>query len=264
MPSISAKGTTFNYRFDGPAAGPVVMLSNSLASTLAMWDEQVPSLVSAGFRVLRYDSRGHGRSAVPAGPYTMDLLTTDAVALLDILGLKRVHFCGLSLGGMVGQTLGAKYGSRLISLVLSSTSPFMSQKESWNERIALVRERGMGAVVDATIDRWYTKAGQARLPEEVAKTRQMILSTPVEGFCGSGAAIRDMDLRKFHRAIKTPTLVLVGEQDPGTPVSAAEEIQGGIAGSELQIFADAAHFCNVEQADRFNGALLDFLKKHAG
>jgi 3-oxoadipate enol-lactonase len=264
MPSISANGTTFNYRFDGPEKGRVVMLSNSLASSLAMWDLQVPALISAGFRVLCYDSRGHGLSAVPAGPYTMDQLTADAVGLLDALGLERIHFCGLSMGGMVGQTLGAQYGGRLISLILSSTSPFMAQKEVWNERIALVRKDGMKAVVDATLDRWYTKAGQARLPEEVAKTRQMILATPVEGFCASSTAIRDMDLRGLHRAIKAPTLILVGEHDPGTPVSAAEEIHAGIAGSRLRIFPAVAHFCNVERADLFNGALLDFLSRHNG
>ena len=264
MPTISANNTTLHYRYDGPEKGRVVMLSNSLASDLAMWDLQVPALVSAGFRVLRYDSRGHGLSAAPVGPYTMDQLTADAVGLLDALGLEQIHFCGLSMGGMVGQTLGAKYGGRLISLILSSTSPFMAQKEVWNERIALVREHGMKAVVDATIDRWYTKAGQARLPEEVAKTRQMILATPVEGFCSSSAAIRDMDLRGLHQAIKAPTLVMVGEYDPGTPVSAAEEIHAGIAGSQLRIFAAAAHFCNVEQADLFNETLLDFLRTHNG
>ena len=264
MPFISANGTTFHYRFDGPEKGRVVMLSNSLASSLAMWDLQVPALTSAGFRVLRYDSRGHGLSAVPAGPYTMDLLTADAVGLLDALGLEQVHFCGLSMGGMFGQTLGAKYGGRLFSLILSSTSPFMAPKEVWNERIALVRERGMEAFVDATIDRWYTKAGQARLSEEVAKTRQMILATPAEGFCASSAAIRDMDLRGLHQSIKAPTLILVGELDPGTPVSAAEQIHAGIAGSQLRIFSAVAHFCNVEQSDLFNEALLDFLKKHSG
>jgi 3-oxoadipate enol-lactonase len=260
MPLAHVNGTTLNYRFDGPREGEVVMLSNSLASDLSMWDLQIPALVDAGYRTLRYDTRGHGGSAIPAGPYSIAQLAADAVGLLDVLGLEKVRFCGLSMGGMVGQALAAGHGERLIALVLSSTSAFFPLKEVWNERLALVRQSGMASVVDATIDRWFIKASQARLPGEVAKTREMIQRTPVEGFCGCGVAIREMDLRESLKAITVPTLVIVGEHDPGTPVSGAELIHAGIALSRLEVLADAAHFCNVEQKDRFNGLLLGFLR----
>ena len=177
MPLAEVNETTINYRFEGPVGGPVVMLSNSLASDLTMWNKQIPPLVEAGYRVLRYDSRGHGQSAAPEGTYSIGLLTRDAVALMDALGLEKVQFCGLSQGGMVGQMLGTHHNDRLISLVLSSTSAYMPPPEIWNERIEAVQRGGMKAVVDATIDRWFTKAGQSRLPEDVEKVRRMILNT---------------------------------------------------------------------------------------
>lgn len=259
MPQATVNGTMLNYRFDGPAGGDVIMFSNSLASDLAMWDPQVPPLSEAGYRVLRYDGRGHGRSAVPPGPYSIEMLASDAIGLADFLGLKKFHFCGLSLGGMVGQMLGALHGGRLISLTLCDTSSFMANREVWEERFKLVRTAGMAGVVAATIDRWFTKAGQARIPDEVEKVRQMILGTPVEGYCGCGAAICELDLRETIRGISTRTLVMVGEQDPGTPVSAAEFIHSRIRSSILRIVPDAAHFVNVEQTGRFNKTLLKFL-----
>ncbi|MBA4422668.1 MAG: 3-oxoadipate enol-lactonase [Syntrophus sp. (in: bacteria)] len=259
MPQARVNGTTLNYQFDGPEGGDVVMFSNSLASDLAMWDLQVPPLSEAGYRVLRYDGRGHGRSAVPSGPYAIEMLASDAIGLADFLGLGKFHFCGLSLGGMVGQMMGALHGGRLISLTLCDTSSFMSQREVWDERFRLARTTGMGGLVDATIDRWFTKAGQERIPNEVEKIRRMILGTPVEGYCGCGAAIREMDMRETIRGISTRTLVMVGEQDQGTPISAAEFIHNRIRSSILKIIPDAAHFVNVEQAVLFNEALLGFL-----
>lgn len=264
MPLMEVNGTTLHYRFDGPEHGPIVMLSNSLASDLTMWDLQVPRLVRAGYRVLRYDSRGHGQSAVPEGPYSIEMLTDDAVGLMDALGLGKVHFCGLSKGGMVGQILGTRHSDRLISLTLCDTAAHMPPPEIWDERIRSVPKSGMAGVVDATIDRWFTKAGQERLPAEVEKVRQVILTTPVEGYCACCAAIRDMDQRESIRAITTPTLVIVGEQDPATPVQAARLIHERIAGSELVILPEAAHFVNVEQVEAFNDALLGFLRSCAG
>lgn len=262
MPLIEVNGTTINYRFDGPDKRPVVMLSNSLSSNLTMWDAQIPALVAAGYRVLRYDSRGHGQSAVPRGPYTIEMLTGDAVGLMDALDLARVCFCGLSMGGMVGQMLATQYADRLHALVLSSTSAHMPPHDLWNERIQTVQKNGMKAVTDPTIDRWFTKAGQDRLPQDVEKVRQMVHHTPADGFCACCAAIRDMDQRDAIGAISTPTLVIVGEHDPGTPVSAATLIHEQIKGSVLRVIADAAHFVNVEQAAIFNDALLDFLKQN--
>jgi len=262
MPQIETNGTTLHYRFDGPEQGPLVMLSNSLASNLSMWDLQIPALLDEGFRILRYDSRGHGQSAAPEGPYTIELLTGDAVALMDTLGIGKVHFCGLSKGGMVGQMLGAKHGDRLISLTLCDTASFAGGPEVWSERIQAVRAGGMASVVDATIDRWFTKPGQDRLPTEVGKVRDMILTTPVDGFCACGEAIRDMDQRESIRAITTPTLVIVGEDDPGTTVEVARGIHESIAGSKLEIIPESAHLCNIEQAEAFNSPLLQFLKSH--
>jgi len=260
MPLAYINTTNLNYQFDGPDQGSVVMLSNSLASDLTMWDTQVPALVEAGYRVLRYDSRGHGQSAVPKGPYSIELLTSDAVGLMDAFGLEKVHFCGLSKGGMVGQLLGAKYGDRLISLTLCDTSAYMAPREIWDERIEAVRKNGMDAVADATIDRWFTKAGQERLHAEVEKIRQVILNTPVDGYCACCAAIRDMDQRESLRTISIPVLVMVGEHDPSTPVSASELIHERIASSELRIISNAAHFVNVEQVSVFNNALLEFIE----
>jgi len=262
MPLITVNGTQINYRFDGPAEGPVVVFSNSLATNLTMWDRQIPALTAAGYRVLRYDTRGHGQSAVAEGPYSMEMLGADVVGLMDAFDLSQVHFCGLSLGGMVGQMMGASHGDRLHSLTLCSTTSFVALKESWDERIASVRKDGMEGAVDATVDRWLTKTGQEHLPGEVEKIRRMILATSVDGYCACGVAIQQMDLRETIREIITPTLVLVGEHDPGTPVAASEFIHGRIASSEMRIIADAVHLINVEHSDVFNETLLAFLRKN--
>ncbi|MEJ2658833.1 MAG: 3-oxoadipate enol-lactonase [Desulfobacterales bacterium] len=260
MPFADVNKTTLHYRLDGPEQGPVVMLSNALAADLAMWEFQVPALVQAGYRVLRYDSRGHGYSAVIEGPYSIEMLAADAVGLMDALDLEKVHFCGLSKGGMVGQMLGTNYGDRLMSLTLSSTAAYMAPKQIWDERIETVRKHGMAIVADATIDRWFTKAGQNRLASAVERIRRTILNTPVEGFCACCAAIRDMDQRETIRSVSTRTLVMVGEHDSGTPVEAAEFIHQGITSSELKVISDAAHFAQMEQSKIFNAALLKFIK----
>ncbi|MGA9178834.1 MAG: 3-oxoadipate enol-lactonase [Desulfobacterales bacterium] len=262
MPFAEVNGTTLQFRFDGPEQGPVAMLSNALASDLTMWEFQVPALAEAGYRVLRYDSRGLGQSKVPEGPYSIEMLAVDAVGLMDALGLEKVHFCGLSMGGMIGQMLGAQHGDRLISLTLSSTAAHIAPKEIWDERIETVRKGGMAVVVDATIDRWFTLSGQSRLASSVEKVRRVILNTPVKGFCACCAAIRDMDQRETIRTVSTPTLVMVGENDSGTPVSAAKQIHQGITASVLTIIPDAAHFVQMEQSNIFNQALLNFLKKN--
>jgi 3-oxoadipate enol-lactonase len=261
MPQVDVNTTRLNYRFDGPEQGDVIMFSNSLAADITMWDNQVPALIEAGYRVLRYDSRGHGQSAVPKGPYSIELLSSDAVRLMDVLGLEKVHFCGLSMGGMVGQMLGARHPEKLISLTLSSTAAILSPREIWNERIELVRGSGMKSIVDTTINRWFTKSGQDRAPHEIKKVRRVIMNTSVDGYCACCAAIRDMDLRDTLNAISSQVLVLVGEQDQGTPVSVAEYIHSRIPSSELKIIPDAAHFVNVEQTNAFNDALIEFITR---
>ncbi len=262
MPLATIHGTQINYRFDGPGDGPVVLFSNSLASNLTMWDLQIAALTERGYRVLRYDSRGHGQSAVAEGPYSIAMLTSDVVRLMDAFGLHKVHFCGLSLGGMVGQMLGAMHGDRLISLTLCSTTAYMALKESWDERIESAQKNGMRAAVEATVDRWLTKASQERLPDEVEKIGHMIINTAVDGYCASGIATQTMDLRETIRTISVPTLVLVGEHDPSTPVAAAEFIHEGITSSELHIIPDAAHVLDIEQDRKFNEVFLEFLNRN--
>jgi 3-oxoadipate enol-lactonase len=261
MPLAHVNSTAIYYRLDGTEKGKVVMLSHSLAADITMWESQIPALVEAGYRVLRYDSRGQGISAVPPGPYSMEVLAEDAVGLMDVLDLETVHFCGLSMGGMVGQMLGARHPERLTSLTLSSTAAILSPREIWDERIEIVRGSGMKSVVDATINRWFTKSGLDRLPAEIEKVRRVIMNTSVDGYCACCAAIRDMDLRDTLKTISTQVLVLVGEQDPGTPVSTAEYIHERITSSELKIIPDAAHFVNVEQASAFNDALVEFINR---
>lgn len=263
MPELKTAATKIHYQLEGPLDGPVVMLAHSLGVDLSMWDPQVPALTAAGYRVLRYDHRGHGRSDVPAGPYTIAQMARDVIDLLDSLALEKVHFCGLSLGGMVGQELGARHGRRLHTLILCSTSAYMPQREIWEERILSVAENGMGVVIDGTIDRWFTRADQERLPSEVQKIREVLSRMSVEGFCACCAAIRDMDLREAIRAIDRPTLIMVGDQDQGTPVSAARFIHERIAASRLVVIADAAHLQNVAQADVFTQTLLEFLEENA-
>ena len=259
MPLANVNDTTLHYRFDGPDDGPVILVSNSLASNLGMWDRQLDTLLRLGFRVLRYDSRGHGRSGVPPGPYSIEMLARDAVGLLDALGIGRASFMGCSKGGMVGQMVGTRYGERLDRLVLCSTSAYLGGPDMWAARIEAVAGGGMAAVADATIDRWFTGPGQERLPADVARVREMILATPPEGFIACAHAIAGMDQRESIRAIDRPTLVIVGEHDPGTPPSAAELIHDRIAGSKLVVLEGCAHFCNVEQAGPFNAALEAFL-----
>ncbi len=259
MPRAQINGTMLNYRLDGPEGGETVMFSNSLAADLDMWKFQVPPLTDAGYRVLRYDGRGHGQSASSPGPYSMEMLAADAVGLIDFLGLDKVHFCGISLGGMVGQRLGAYHGDRLSSLILCATASCIPFPEIWDERIEAARRGGMAALVDATLDRWFTPDGRRRLQREIGEIRTAILNTSVEGYCGCCRAIRGMDLREAIRNISVRTLIVVGEQDQGTPVSEAEFIGGRIASSVLTVIPGTAHLVNVEQADRFNAAVLEFL-----
>ena len=259
MPTANVNDTTLHYHIDGPDHAPVMLVSNSLASNLAMWDHQIDTLLRLGFRVLRYDSRGHGQSNVSPGPYSIDLLADDAVGLLDALGIQRASFMGCSKGGMVGQMVGTKHGDRIDRLVLCSTSAYMGGADVWAARIEAVADGGMAAVVDGTIDRWFTKPGQAQIPAEVARIREMVLATPPEGFVACAHAIAAMDQRETIRSISVPTLVVVGEHDPGTPPSAARLIHERIPGSRLVVLEDSAHFCNIEQDGAFNAALEEFL-----
>lgn len=260
MPEIDINGTRPHFRFDGPENGPVVMLSNAIHADLTMWDLQIKPLVDAGFRVLRYDNRGQGKSAATLGPYSIELLVNDVVALMDKFALQSVHFCGLSLGGMIGQMLAARCGNRLRSLILCATAAHMPLTDLWDQRIATARKDGMAALADAAIDRWFTKAGQERLQDEVRSVRNAILTTSVEGYCACCLAIRDMDQRGSIRTVTTPTLIIVGELDMSTPVEASEFLHKRIAHSNLIVIPEARHLVNIERAKEFNDAILGFLR----
>jgi 3-oxoadipate enol-lactonase len=261
MPKVQANGVQLYYELAGPADAPVVMLSNSLGTRLEMWDRQMSTLAER-YRLLRYDSRGHGRSDAPGGPYTIDLLADDALGLLDALGIERAHFCGLSMGGMVGQVLGARHGDRLISLALCSTACHMPPPELWDERIRLAMEEGMMALVDAVVERWFTEPFRREPCITVDRVRRMIIDTPAHGYAACCAAIRDMDLRELITAIRLPTLVIVGDKDPATPPDKAAEIQSRIPGAKLEVVPDAAHLLNIEQDVAFDAALMSLLDRH--
>jgi len=259
MPHIDANGIRLHYRIDGPEDGRPLLLSNSLASTLFMWDPQIDALTAAGFRVIRYDSRGHGQSDAPEGPYSIEMLAEDAVALLDGLGFGKVDFCGLSKGGMVGQMLGVRHPDRVSKLILADTCAHMPPKDMWDGRIRTVEKGGMEAVVDATIERWFTPESRQNRTADIEKVRAMILGTPPAGFIGCCRAIQAMDQRGTIGAITNPTLVLVGAEDPATSPAHAREIHGLIKGSAYIEIPDAAHFANFEQPELFTKAMLDFL-----
>ena len=261
MAQANVNHTTVEYRLDGPDGAPVIALSNSLASNLTMWNPQLPALLQAGFQVLRYDSRGHGGSSVHHGPYTMEMLGADLLALLDHLAFEQVCVMGCSMGGMVAQMLATTNPQRVRALLLTATACHMPTPQMWDARIEAVRAGGMAAVADATIERWFTAPGRARMPAEVAKVRAMVAATPAEGFCSCCEAIRDMDQRESIKSITVPTLVIVGEQDPGTPVSAAQAIHERIAGSRLLVIPEAAHFVHMEQEAAFNAAMTGFLNR---
>jgi 3-oxoadipate enol-lactonase len=250
-------GRRIAIRIDGPADRPPLLLSNSLGTTFRMWDAQTPAL-SEAFRVIRYDSRGHGQSDAPAGDYTIARLAADALAVLDNLHIEMAAFVGLSKGGMVGQWLGAHAPERLNRLVLANTAAWMGPAQAWQSRIDTVMQDGMGAVTEAVLERWFTPRFRDAAPEAVAPVRDMLLATAPQGYAGCCAAIRDMDQRGSLSAIRVPTLVIGGLQDPATPPAKAEEIAAGVADSRL-VMLDAAHLSNIEQPQAFTAAVLEFL-----
>ncbi|MEM7022944.1 MAG: 3-oxoadipate enol-lactonase [Pseudomonadota bacterium] len=263
MPHVQANGIRIHHELSGPPDAPVVMLSNSLGTRLDMWAPQMVAL-SDRYRVLRYDSRGHGRTDVPPGPYSIELLAEDAVALLDALGIDRVHFCGLSKGGMVGQRLAVRHGDRLRSLILCATAAHLPPPELWNQRIEQTARAGMASVVDGVTERWFTQAFLSTPRPEVERVRTMIVQTPAAGYGASCAAVRDMDQRDAVRAVDVPTLLIAGADDPATTVEVMRDLQARIPGSRLVEIPQAAHLVNIEQADRFNEALLGFLDAQPG
>jgi 3-oxoadipate enol-lactonase len=254
---VDAGGLTLAYDVSGRADAPAVLLSHALGTTADLWSPQMAALTKA-FRVVRYDARGHGRSGVPAGSYTIDQLGTDALAVLDAAGIDRAHICGLSLGGLTAMWLGVHAPRRIVSLILSSTAPRIGTPEGWNERIQQVRTIGMGAIADATMQRWFTEAFRRRYPDIVARHRAIVASCPPDGYAGCCAAVRDADLREAIRGIDAPALIVAGAADPVTTPDHGREMRARIARSRMVTLA-AAHLSNVECADAFNATVLEFL-----
>jgi 3-oxoadipate enol-lactonase len=254
---VTVDGARLRCRFEGTASSPVVMLSNSLGADLTMWDDQLPTLLRQ-FRVLRYDTRGHGGSTVAPGPCSIERLGRDVVGVLDGLGIDRVHFCGLSLGGMTGMWLGLNAPNRLRRLVLANTAARIVPPENWNARIERVRTGGMRAIAPAVLERWFTPAFHAQHPERIAAMQRMLEGTPADGYVAACSAVRDMDQREAIAGIRVPTLVIAGASDQATPPADGRHLARRIAGARYVELA-TAHISNIEAAAEFNAAVVAFL-----
>ncbi len=257
MPYAEMQGCRLYYEFRAVPGKPVLMLSNSLGTNLSMWEPQLEQF-GRHFSLLRYDARGHGRSSVPVGPYSIAQMGSDAIGLLDALSLERVHFCGLSMGGMVGLWLGTHATARVDRLVLANTAAKIGTAEGWNERIATVQKGGMGAIVPAVLERWFTADFRAREANAVAATSAMLMATSADGYVASCAAIRDMDQRADLGEIVAPTLVLFGIQDHVTTPQDSDLLVKAIA-SVRRLPLHAAHLSNVEAAAAFTQGVVEFL-----
>jgi 3-oxoadipate enol-lactonase len=246
------------YRIDGADDAPPLLLSNSLGSTAEMWDPQIPALAER-FRVIRYEIRGHDGAPVPDGPYTLDDLGRDAVALLGRLGVERAHFAGLSLGGMIGMWLAINAPERIDRLVLLCTSALLSRDHDWPLRARTVREQGTGAVAQAVVERWFTPAFAQANPDLAARMRAMVADTPPEGYAGCCDAIHAMDLLDEVERVRAPTLVIAGREDPATPPRHAERIAARIRHARLEL-VDAAHLASYERPGEVTGLMLSHLE----
>jgi 3-oxoadipate enol-lactonase len=249
-------GVNLAYRLDGPDDAPGIVLSHALGADHHMWDALTAALAGE-YRVIRYDARGHGASDAPDEDYSIERLGMDVVGLLDAVGQTRAAYCGLSLGGMVGQWLGARAGGRLTRLVLANTSAYAGP-DIWAPRVELARAKGMAPLVEGTLERWFTPSFHARSPEAVDTVRSVLRATSNVGYAGSAAAIRDMDLRPLGPLISVSTLVICGAHDLATPPERARLLADSIPDARL-VELDAAHLSNVEQPDAFEAALRHFL-----
>lgn len=255
---IRSNGIDIHCEISG--SGPWITLSHSLCCNGSMWQPQMAALETR-FTVLRFDTRGHGGSDAPAGAYSFEQLTEDVLGLLDALQIERTHFCGLSMGGMIGQHLALKVPQRIGRLVLADTTSRMPAEAPplWAERIRIAQEQGMAVHVQPTLERWFTAPWRAAHPEMMAGIGNLIRNTPVAGYVGCAQAIAGIDVTDRLHEIKAPTLVIVGDQDVGTPPAMSQAIAAAIPGARLEVIADASHLSNIEQAQAFNTLLLDFL-----
>lgn len=257
MPFATRAHVDLYYRVDGDPGAATLLLSNSLGATLEMWEPQMPALAQR-FRVVRYDSRGHGQSDVPRGPYTIDELARDALGLLDTLGIDRAHFCGLSMGGTVGLWLGVNAPERIDRLVLANTGARIGTAESWNSRIHAVRTGGTASIASAVLSRWFPRALMEQPTPIVAKMRATFDRLSSEGYAASCAAVRDFDIRRSVHRIRAPTLVITGSEDLATPPADGRFIADEIRGAEY-VELPATHLSNIHAAPAFTQTLVQFL-----
>jgi 3-oxoadipate enol-lactonase len=257
---IKANGININYQIDGPEGAPWIVLSNSLATTLAMWDQQAADL-KAQYRVLRYDQRGHGETDAPAGRYTFEQLIADALGLMDALAIKKAHFGGLSMGGATALGFAQKHPDRLDKVIVCDTpcqsTPTSTQQ--WEERIVVAQEKGMEALVEPTVGRWFPPAVLEAKPPHVDKVRAMIRTTPVNGFIGCAAALANHDYASAVATVTRPVLFMAGEKDGVTP-TAMRKLSAALPGSRYVELPGAGHISNMDQPEGFTWAIADFLK----
>lgn len=260
---IKANGIQVNYEIEGE--GAVVTFSHSLGCNLSMWDEQVQAL-KGRYRVLRFDTRGHGQTDAPAGAYSLEQLAEDLKGLLDGLGIAATHFVGLSLGGMIGQVFALKHPAMVQSLVLCDTTSSYPAAAApvWEDRIKTVAAKGMEPLVGPTLERWFTAPFRARRQDLMERVGAQIRNTPPQGYIGCCHAIPKINVTDRLKDVRCPALVMVGEEDAGTPVEMAREIQAALPSAELVILRSASHLSNLEQPQEFNRALQGFLDKRTG
>jgi 3-oxoadipate enol-lactonase len=256
MPFVTTDGVTLHYRIDGDDALPLLVLSNGLGTDLSMWDAQIPVLTDA-FRFLRYDPRGHGASSTPSRSFSIDDLGRDVLALLDRAGVACAHFCGLSMGGMIGMWLGINAPDRLQSLVLANTAARIGPPTMWNERIDVVNAKGMKAISDAAVARWFTPHFIVTQPRAVAEVKAAMERTSAEGYVRCCAAVRDADFRETIAGIRTPVLVINGAHDVATPPADGLYLAQRVAGSR-SLTLDTAHLSNIESPREFSEAVRAF------
>jgi len=260
MGYLELDGFRLHYRVDGAIGAPTVLLSNSLGTDMHLWDQQLP-ILSSHFRVVRYDSRGHGASEAPPGPYTIEALAGDALALLDLLEIERAHICGVSLGGMLGLWLAAHRPERVNRAVCTSTAAKIGTSELWQARIESVRAEGMAAVCPTHVSRFLRAAFRSEHPELTRQISRTCESTSPVGYIGSCLALRDADLRPIVRSIPRPMLLVAGAQDVATPPADVQWLHAQISRSELIRLDHAAHLANVEDPERFTQSVLAFLSR---
>ncbi len=258
MKTIRVNDIDVRYQVEG--SGPCVTLSHSLSCDLTMWDELAVALAPT-FTVLRYDTRGHGGTSAPEGAYSFAQLTADLTGLLDALNIERTHFVGLSMGGMIGQHLALSAPQRLNQLVIASSTSRIPPEAAplWDERIRMVREQGCAAMVEATLGRWFTPPFRAARPDVMQRIGGLIANTPVAGYVGCAEAIRHLDITARIGAIRAPTLVIVGADDPGTPPAVSAVIAAAIPGARMETILSASHLCCLEQREAFRRLVAGFL-----